>query len=77
MTAIIRQLTPTEAEALRMFAAAHGRTWKAQLTDVYWYNARIWRDPASDGANGALLHALRNDPRWSFDGLHAFKLPKN
>jgi hypothetical protein len=71
-----RELLAYELEAVQAFASAHGRRWKSQLTDVYWYNARIWMDASGSGAKGSALHGLRNDPRWGHDGLAAFKLPK-
>jgi hypothetical protein len=44
--------------SLKAFAAAHGRSWKKAMREVYWYNARVWRDDA--GAQHNILHALRN-----------------
>lgn len=67
---MIRELNPAELEAIKAFAAKHGRGWKDKLASVYWYSARVW-----DGR--ACLHALRNDPAWGHDGLNAFRLPKN
>lgn len=53
-------------------AAAHGRRWKSVLSDVYWYNARIWKD-GPDEQMGYHLHTVRNNfgPTW----LDTFKLP--
>jgi hypothetical protein len=64
-----RELTADEAAAIAAFAAEYGRTWKSKLADIYWYNARLW-EGRSD------LHALRNDPRWGFAGLRAYRLNK-
>lgn len=66
---IPRDLFPDEKAALRRFIAAEGRTWRAKLTEVYWYNARMWRGPGSEEGDGAILHGLRNDPRWAHTGL--------
>jgi len=69
----IRTLEPHEHAALAAFAKEHGRRWKSQLTDVYWYNAR----PAGISPDiDSTLHALRNDPRWNWRGLDAYRLPK-
>ena len=69
----VRDLTPIEEAAVAAFAREHGRRWKSILRHVYWYNARVWRWAGEE--YGTLLHALRNDPRWSFDGLDAYRLP--
>lgn len=65
-------LTDFDMESLQAFAKAHGRKWKSVLTDVYWYNARIWEGPKPGMGNA--LHGLRNSygPSWLAD----FKLPK-
>jgi hypothetical protein len=69
------QATPEDTAALQAFAKAEGRKWKSTLTDVYWYNARIWRDPATGDNNaGYVLHSLRNNA--GHDWLAAYKLPK-
>ena len=69
----IRTLTDAEHAALAAFAREHGRRWKSQLTDVYWYNAR----PAGISSEiDSTLHALRNDPRWGHRGLDAYRLSK-
>lgn len=68
----IRALTHEESEALHRFAFDHGHTYKAQLVNVYWYNARLWR--GGEPSDGATLHALWNDPQWSFHGLKKFRL---
>lgn len=73
MKATIRNLEIEELHALRRFANAHGRNWKNILRDVYWYNARPWRGTGSEPQDGGILHALRNDPLWSFYGLASFK----
>lgn len=71
-----RDLFPDEAEAIARFAKAEGRSWKHKLAAVYWYNARMWRGPGSQEGDGALLHGLRNDPRWGHHGLDLYKLPR-
>lgn len=70
----IRALTEQEETAIQAFAHEFGRTWKSQLTDVYWYNARLFTD--AQGVEHSCLHALRNDPRWAHAGLAAYRLPK-
>jgi len=67
-----RQLTSDEVNALRRFAANQGRRWKAILAETYWCNARVWS--AGEPNDGHILHALRNDPNWSHDGLKRVKL---
>ncbi len=66
------QPTADEIAALEAFAAAHGRKWKSELRDVYWYNARIWKDGPSESM-GYVLHGIRNNrgPSW----LDDFRLP--
>ena len=64
--------TPTDADlaALQAFADAHGRTWKDQLAQVYWYNARPWRGvDGRDEITGSTLHAIRNNfgPTWLYE----------
>lgn len=68
-----RDLTPTELEAVKAFAADHGRRWKSVLRDIYWYNARIWR-AGPDDSYGYTLHSIRNNlgPDW----LAGFRLSK-
>ena len=54
-------LTTEDVSALRAFAATEGRRWKSVLGEVYWPNARIWRDPATNNDHfGYVLHGLRN-----------------
>lgn len=53
-------LTVDEIKALDAFAAQHKRTWRDTLTQVYWYNARIWRDLDGSDLHGTTLHRLRN-----------------
>ncbi|QIG74600.1 hypothetical protein EVC11_018 [Rhizobium phage RHph_I20] len=67
-----RDLTQEELEALQAFAAEYGRQWKGVLSNVYWYNARVWRGGKPN--DGYILHGLRNSlgPSW----LDGFKLPK-
>jgi hypothetical protein len=70
-----RQVSPAELEALRAFAAAHGRHWKHKLASTYWYNARIWRaTPDDNGTHGTALHGLRNDLGNAW--LAGFRFPK-
>jgi hypothetical protein len=69
-----RDLTSAEQAAIQAFAKAHGRKWKATLSQKYWYNARIWRDDDGDSAMGTLLHGVRNDLGASW--LDGYKLPK-
>jgi hypothetical protein len=68
-----RELTAFELESLHAFAKAHGRRWREELGNVYWYNARIWRGPVPGMGNQ--LHGIRNEfgPTWLWD---VFKLPK-
>lgn len=61
----IRELTEDEHKALNAYAEAHGKDWKDRLLED-WYHAR------ARGKDGATLHALRNDPRWSHGGLTEF-----
>lgn len=70
----IRALSADEQAALERFALANGRTWKSILKGIYWYNARPWRGPGSEPSDGGILHALRNDPNWSFHGLDACRI---
>lgn len=68
------EITAAELAALQAFKAEHGWRWKAELAEVYWYNARIWRDEATGSdAHGTALHGLRNrlGPEW----LQRFRLP--
>jgi hypothetical protein len=60
----MRNITDSELDALRVFAARFGRDWKDKLSFEYWYNARIYRDAA--GKEYPELHKLRNDlgPKW-------------
>jgi hypothetical protein len=56
--------TPEQWEALKAFAAEHGRTWKAQLRDA-WMTGQypcVTRQADQDG----LLQQVRNTfgPRW-------------
>lgn len=68
MTREYRDLLPEEHAALEAFAEAHGRNrWRAELTQVYWYNARIWIGP--EAGMGSTLHGIRNTfgPTWLYD----------
>ena len=62
-----RIIDENERAALQAFATAHGRKWRTELTDVYWYNARIWQGPAPGMGN--TLHSIRNEfgPTWLFE----------
>jgi len=64
----IRDLAADELDAIKSYALENGRLWKADLA-ADWYNAR------AIGERGAILHALRNDPRWGHEGLRAFIMP--
>jgi len=66
-----RDLSPVELNALQIFAKKHGRKWRDELSMVYWYNARPFRDKS--GNLHPELHRLRNDlgPTW----LYSFKMP--
>ena len=65
-----RDLTASELEAVQLFAAEFGRTWKDRLAFDYWYNARIFI--TRNGRSCHELHRLRNElgPLW----LVQFKL---
>ena len=65
--ATYRAPTTEETNALQAFANAHGRRWKDELGNVYWYNARIWTGPVP--GMGHVLHAIRNEfgPTWLFN----------
>lgn len=49
-------LDPTEADALRAYAAANGRNWKAKLRQD-WQRSRY---PSVEGSHAAPLQHLRN-----------------
>lgn len=70
-----RTPAPYEVAALRAFSDAHGKKWREELTNAYWYNARIWRDASGSGAHGEALHGIRNSfgPSWLHD---VFRLPE-
>jgi hypothetical protein len=55
--------TSEQWEALKAFAAAHGRTWKATLRDA-WYSGNY--PYTADENHGGLLQQVRNQfgPRW-------------
>lgn len=60
--------------ALKAFADHHGRRWKSILSDVFWYNARLWTGAKGDDQRiGSVLHGIRNQfgPSW----LQSFKFP--
>lgn len=60
--------TAADIQALKAFAARHGRYWKRTLSDM-WMNGRDENEP-----NGAALRDIRNrlGPSW----LHNFRLLK-
>jgi hypothetical protein len=66
---MIGDLTPEQLEAVRSYAAQHGRKWKEALC-LDWYNAR------AIGERGSILHGLRNSPLHGHRWLAGFKLPK-
>ena len=53
-----------QIEALRLFAAANGRCWKAELRGL-WYNG-AYNYAVLGGADPALLQQVRNSfgPSW-------------
>ena len=65
-----RDLTADELEAVKLFAAEFGRTWKNRLALDYWPAARIFISRA--GRSCHELQRLRNElgPQW----LNQFKL---
>lgn len=74
-----REITDDEAAALQAFADAHGRSWRRELSEVYWYNARLWRGPdGSDDRVGYTLHGIRNNfgPTWLFNVCTIKAAPK-
>ncbi len=76
MARTYRELTTEEAAALQAFADAHGRRWRDELGNVYWYNARIWHGPVPGMGN--VLHAIRNEfgPTWLYDVCKVRPAPK-
>lgn len=70
-------LTQEQRDALQRFADREHRqpnghngarlTWQSALSDVYWYNARIWE--GGEPGDGSILHGIRNDfgPTWLWD----------
>ena len=68
---VYRELTAGELEAVQLFAAEFGRTWKERLALDYWPAARLY--VTRNGRACYELHKLRNDlgPLW----LAGFKLP--
>jgi len=67
----ISTLTDREQAALNAFVKAVGPRWKQELTEVYWYNARIWTDADGDQFHGHVLHSLRNRP-GGYEALEDF-----
>lgn len=63
-----RELLPEERKALELFAKHHGRAWRRELNEVYWYNARLWSHPDMPNV-GSTLHGIRNTfgPTWLYD----------
>ena len=76
MTRRYPELDADHRAALQAFADAHGRKWKSELSDVYWYNARLWRGGTEN--MGSMLHAIRNDfgPTWLYDVCDVKPAPK-
>jgi hypothetical protein len=73
------ELDAAHRAALQAFADEHGRRWKDELGNVYWYNARIWHDHKNPGKqHGSLLHAIRNNfgPTWLWDVCDVKPTPK-
>lgn len=70
-----RELTAEERGALERFQAAHGRRWREELGNVYWYNARLWGD--GEPGDGSILHGIRNTfgPTWLWDVYRPAKSP--
>src|SRR5271167_2701056 len=79
------ELTAQDVAALQAFAAywtARKKarktplTWKRQLAEVYWYNARIWEQADGNSDMGHTLHGLRNShgPEWLDTYRHAYPL---
>jgi hypothetical protein len=80
----MRELDEFEHESLEAFALAHHRqkdrtqgcrSWREELSMVYWYNARIWQGPVP--GMGSVLHGIRNEfgPTWLYDEYKPRKLP--
>ncbi len=71
-----RPLLTDETAALQAFADAHGRRWRDELCNVYWYNARIWQGPVP--CMGNELHGIRNEfgPSWLYDVCKVKPAPK-
>lgn len=71
-----RELQADESAALQAFADAHGRRWRDELANVYWYNARVWHGPVPGMGN--VLHAIRNEfgPSWLYDVCKVRPAPK-
>lgn len=55
-------------QAIKLFAAKHGRTWKAKL-GVAWGNGSDTREPL-----GHALRNIRNTPAWGHAWLDGVKL---
>lgn len=74
-------LTQEDRDALQAFADAHGRNWKSDLSNIYWYNARIWEQwtgTQCSKENGYRLHSIRNNfgPSWLWDVCDIKPTPK-
>lgn len=67
-------LNEEQRDALDAFAKAYGKKWRSTLTEVYWYNARVWRGDGSarDDRRGAILHGIRNTP-GGFKAVEEYK----
>ena len=60
---------PTEHQAaVALFAARHGRAWKAKLADA-WGMGTDTHEP-----DGWALRDIRNNPNWGHDWLDGVKL---
>lgn len=79
MTRTFPEPTPADLAALQQFANAHGRNWKSELSNVYWYNARLWRGvDGRDDVIGSTLHGIRNTfgPKWLYQACTIKPQPK-
>jgi hypothetical protein len=64
----INELPVESQEAIQVFAAKYGRTWKAKL-GVAWGNGSDTREHL-----GHALRTIRNNPYWGHDWLDGVKL---
>lgn len=68
MTRTLDELPPEHQEAVALFAAKHGRRWKAKLGDA-WGMGTDTREP-----KGWALRDIRNSPNWGHAWLDGVKL---